>query len=85
MDRDTYVDLYHVAPIVVEFSLKLKYIWQILVQLNNIRFLWKSVEHFLAYMWMDKHGKAMRCICVAFHCEYAPPPLLQKKKKLNVL
>lgn len=76
MDRDTYVDLYNVAPIVVEFSLKLKYIWQILVNLSNIRFFSKSVEHFLGYMWMDRHGKANKCICVVFHCEYAskPPP-----------
>jgi len=38
MGIDTYVDLYNVAPIVVKFSLKLKYVWQILVNLSNIRF-----------------------------------------------
>ena len=38
MGIDAYVDLYNVAAIVVEFSLKLKYIWQILVNLSNIRF-----------------------------------------------
>jgi len=37
-----------VAPTDVEFSLKLKYIWQILVNLSNIRFH----ENLLSISWV---------------------------------
>ena len=78
----TYIGLNNVAPFVVEFFLELQYICQILVNLSIIRFFWKSVEHFLGYKWMDKHGKANRCICVSFHCEYVPPHHPHPTKKL---
>jgi hypothetical protein len=81
----TYIGLYNVAPFVVEFALKLQYIRQILVNLSKIRFFWKSVEHFLGYSWMDKHGKANRCIYVSFQCEYAPPLPPPQKKKIECL
>jgi hypothetical protein len=58
-----------VAPTVVEFSLKLKYIWQILVNLSNIRFH----ENLLSISWVicgwTNIGKL-----TAFYFEYDPLP-----------